>query len=246
MRYWLCAALVVIVPFGSAAAVDFAALAAGLDSEQFDQRDSAEQALLEGGLKIVSDAFAAAPLPQDADDDQVDRHFAKLQADIRSALEKLIYRHLDGLTGTEARFRAQRLREMIDRQLLDELARAQVGLSRRLPEVIAEKVFGYTGGFRDGTTWFDAQFGNNSQYTVTSIRILVRLTHKETGAKTERQIALTSKDPLHPGEKAVWSADVGMAQTSNHEFFWDTLAIFGVPPDPLPNADIPPRSDIRP
>jgi hypothetical protein len=243
MRYWLCAAIACgLVPVGSVAAVDFAALAAALDSEQFADREAAERALLQGGLEMVQHALAESPLPAGAADDQIDRHFEKLTAEVNAALKDRLYRHLDEAAGLEARFRAKRLRLAIDQHLAQELARAQVGLNKRLAADVAEKVYGYTGGFRDGTTWFDAEFGNNSQHTVTSIRILVRLTHKETGEKIEKQVALTADAPLLPGEKAIWSADVGIAQTKDHEFFWGTLAVFGSPPAPSPIANEPQRS----
>jgi hypothetical protein len=236
-----------LLPTGAAEAVDFAALAGQLDSEQFREREAAEQAIVAGGLKIVSAAFAAAPLPENATADQTDRHFARLEADLRSVLHRQVYRHLDERTGLEARYRAERVRLAIDRRLLGELARAQVGLSKRLSADIVEKVYGYTGGFRDGTTWFDAEYGNNSQLTVSSIRILVRLTHKRTGEKTEKEVVLASPaGPLRPGEKAVWSADVGMSYTSEHDFYWETRAVFGTLPAPPPSPDLSPRSTELP
>jgi hypothetical protein len=229
MRYWLFAAVAgLTLQLGPIVAADFAALALQLDSEQFAQREAAEQALLEGGLRIVADAFAAAPLPENATDDQIDRHFEKLQADIRAELEKGPYRHLAELDSFEACFRAERIKQAIDQRLTDVMARAQVGLNKRLPDDLLEKVYGYTGGFKGGTTWFDAQYGNKSQFTVTSIRILVRLTHQKTGERTEKEVVLTSPaGPLLPGQQAVWSADTGMSYTSDYEFYWETRAVFG-------------------
>jgi hypothetical protein len=226
----------------TATAADFASLAADLESEQFNERQAAEQALLQSGLQILNDAFAAAPLPEDATDDQIDRHFERLQAAIRADLEQGPYRHLAERDSFEARFRAERIKQAIDQRLADEMARAQVGLNKRLPDDLHEKVYGYTGGFREGTTWFDAQYGNNSQFTITSIRILVRLTHQKTGEKTEIEVVLTSPaGPLLPGQQAVWSADTGMLRTSDHDFFWKTRAVFGSAPAPPPGSAVEPR-----
>jgi hypothetical protein len=37
------------------------------------------------------------------------------------------------------------------------------------------------------------------------------------------------------------SADIGMAQTRDHDFFWDTLAVYGTspPPEVVPSSDEP-------
>jgi len=40
-----------------------------------------------------------------------------------------------------------------------------------------------------------------------------------------------TETPLRPGDKAKLSADLGMAQGKDQEFYWNTLAVFGSLPD---------------
>jgi hypothetical protein len=210
-----------------------ARLAAALDSEDFPERERAEERLVARGLATIDAVLARSPLPDGASDAVADRHFEQLAAQVETELAGTLYRHLDSLAGLEPRYRAQRIRGTLERETLSRLRPLQAGFNKRLPPAIAEKVSGYTGGFREGTTWFDAEYTNNSQATVTSIRILVRLTNQKAGEKTEREVVLgAGQPPLAPGQTVTWSADVGIAKTRDHDFFWDTLAIYGTAPPP--------------
>ncbi|HZL87273.1 MAG TPA: hypothetical protein VFB96_02765 [Pirellulaceae bacterium] len=216
---------------GTAYAVDVSALAADLDSDQFERRENAEQALLQEGLSVIDQTLGSEALPERATDADIELHFQKSAEDLKSALEKRLFRHLAGLEGLEPRYRADRIRKAIERAAAVRFSQAKAKFPSRLPKADAERVYGNTGGFRDGTTWFDAEFHNDSSYTVTSIQILVRITDKRTGEKTEKTAVLgRSESPLRPGDSVTWSSDVGMAQASHHEFFWDTRAVFGTPP----------------
>ena len=230
----LAALAVVAMPGAdSADAADIGRLAAALDSEDFTERERAEEWLVAEGLKIVEQVLGQSPLPENATDAQADRHFEQLAAQVETELARALYRHLDPLAGLEPRYRAQRVRHTLERETQERLRLAQAGFGKRLPPAVAEQVSGYTGGFREGTTWFDAEYTNNSKATVTSIRILVRLTHQKTGAVAEREAVLgAAQPPLLPGQTVTWSADVGMALARDHDFFWDTLAIYGTSPPP--------------
>jgi hypothetical protein len=164
-------------------------------------------------------------------DAETERHFEQLAARLEAELAHSLYRHLDRLPGLESRYRAAQVRQTIEREAQDRLRRAQAAFPRRLPDEVAAQVRGHTGGFREGTTWFDAQFSNQSPCTVTSIRILVRTTDKRTGKKTEREAMLgTSQSPLLTGQTVTWSTDVRIERRSRHEFFWETLAVYGIHP----------------
>ncbi|HEX5104441.1 MAG TPA: hypothetical protein VFV87_11550 [Pirellulaceae bacterium] len=216
---------------GWVAAADISRLAAGLESEQFAERELAERELLELGLAVVDESLNSAVLPENATDADADQHFTKLGGVVRALLQEKLYVHLDRLQGLESQFRASRVRALIEQHFEHRLGGAQVGFAKRLPPAEAEKVHGYSGGFREGTTWFDTQFGNRSTFTVTSIRILVRLTDKQTGKKIERQATLGSDGaPLLPGQTVNWSVDLGIKRTSDDEFFWETVAIYGTAP----------------
>jgi len=230
----LAALALVAMPGGdSADAADIGRLAAALDSEDFTERELAEERLVVEGLKTVEQVLGQSPLPEGATDAQADRHCEQLAAQVETELARALYRHLDPLAGLEPRYRAQRVRRTLESETQSRLRLAQAGFGKRLPPAVAEQVSGYTGGFREGTTWFDAEYTNNSPATVTSIRILVRLTHQGSGANTEREAVLgAGQPPLLPGQTVTWSADVGMAQTRDHDFFWDTLAVYGSSPPP--------------
>lgn len=222
---WVC-----LLP-GWASAADIASLAAGLDSERFGDRERAEKELLQAGLAIIDQALDSSVLPNGATDADVERHFARLTEGLQSALKEKLYVHLDRLEGLEPRFRAASVRRAVEQHAEHRFSKTQEGFSRRLPPAEAEKVYGYTGGFREGTTWFDTKFGNNSIYTVTSIRILVRLTNKRTGKQTEKQATLGSDQaPLQLGQTVNWSVDIGIKRTNEDEFFWDTLGAYGTGP----------------
>jgi hypothetical protein len=224
------AACVCLLP-GGAWGAEVASLVAGLDSETFGERERAEKELREAGQAIVDQALDSSVLPVGAADAEIDRHFEKLASEVRAALQEKLYAQLDALAGFEARFRAKRVREGVERHRAERLRWVAKSFTKRLPAAEAEKVYGYTGGFREGTSWFDTKFGNNSPYTVTSIRILVRLTDKRTGKVTEREATLgTGQPPLAPGQSANWSVDTGMQRTSGDEFFWNTVAVYGLPP----------------
>jgi hypothetical protein len=243
MHICLLLAALAAMPGGDSTAVeDIGRLAAALDSDDFAVREQAEERLVAEGLKTVERLIESSPLPEGATDPDADRHFENLANQVETELAKSLYRHLDALAGLEPRYRAQRIRRTLASKTQSRLRLDQAGFNRRLPAAVAEQVHGYTGGFREGTTWFDAEYTNNSRATVTSIRILVRLTHKKTGEKTEREGVLgVGQPPLAPGQTVSWSADVGMAQTRDHDFFWDTVAIYGTspPPEIVPISDEP-------
>jgi hypothetical protein len=226
---WSC----LLLPAASVVADDLSELLAKLDSEAYAEREWAERQLVHAGSTIVARILDDATLPADRTDAQAAAHFDKVTGELRSALDEKIYRRLNSLDGLEASYRARRIRRLVEQEAEMQLRRAQAGFPQRLPPTEASKMHGYTGGFREGTTWFDAHFGNNSSYLVTSIRILVRITHKRTGEKTERELDFSDPGaPLRPGESVNWSADVGFARSRDHEFFWDTLAVFGALPVP--------------
>jgi hypothetical protein len=229
----LLAALAVMAEPGgdSKAAADFGRQAAALDSEDYAERERAEERLIAAGVKIASEIIVQSALPAGATDAQADKHCEGLAARVETELARSVYRHLDLLAGLEPRYRAERVRRTLQRETKERVRLALAGFSRLLPPAVAEQVHGYTGGFREDTTWFDAEYTNDSQATVTSIRILVRLTHQGSGKVTEREAVLgAGQPPLAPGQTATWSADVGLSQTHCHDFFWDTLAIYGTTP----------------
>jgi len=229
----LLAALAVVAEPGgqSKPAADFGRLAAALDSEDFAEREEAEERLIAEGLDIVEQIIGQSSLSKSASDARADRHSELLAARVEAELARSVYRHLDALAGLEPRYRAQRVRRTLEHETKERVRLALAGHSRLLPPAVAERVHGYTGGFREDTTWFDAEYTNDSQATVTSIRILVRLTHQGSGQVTEREVVLgAGQPPLAPGQTVTWSADVGLSPTHCHDFFWDTLAIYGTTP----------------
>ena len=105
----LAALAVVAMPGGdSAEAADIGRLAAALDSEDFTERERAEERLVAEGLKTVEQVLGQSPLPEGATDAQADRHCEQLAAQVETELARALYRHLDPLAGLEPRYRAQR------------------------------------------------------------------------------------------------------------------------------------------
>jgi hypothetical protein len=198
----LAALAMVALPGGDSNPVDIGRLAAALDSEDFAARERAEERLIDHGLSTIDEVLDRSPLPDGATDAQADRHGEQVAAQVEAELAKSLYRHLDPLVGLEPRYRAQRIRRTLGSETQSRLRLLLAGFNRRLPPAVAEQVAGYTGGFREDSTWFDAEYTKNSPATVTSIRILVRLTHKGSGEKTERDVVLgAGQPPLAPGHE---------------------------------------------
>ena len=182
------------------------------------------------GIAILDEEFEVDLPTREAADAEVDVFFAKLSENLEGALQQGLYDHLDNLDSPEAIFRVRRVRIATSRVSTERFSALRGRYPVPLPVKDAERVYGYTGGFRDSMPWFDASYQNGSTFTVTSIHILVRITHRDTAEIMERVAVLgESERPIPPGSSAKWSVEVGITRSADHEFFWKTLSVRGLP-----------------
>ena len=209
--------------------VDLPALVAALDSDKFAAREAAQQAIVAHGLGVVENLLSQAP-PEDATTHAVHQHVNAQLARVNATLERDIYTPLARGNSFEARYRGEQVRATLESLKANRIAEILAQYPAKLPPDQQERVSGYTGGFRDEGPWFDAEFHNDSNFTVTQILALVRTTHKDTGVVVQREVLFTEADkPIAKGETVHWAAEVGMKRTQRHNFFWDIVAVYGLP-----------------
>jgi hypothetical protein len=204
-------------------------LVAALDSDDFAAREAAQQAIVARGTELL-DAMLASEPADETSPDAIHRHIQAQFAKGAERLEREIYNPLQRAPSLEAKYRAAQIRAILEQVKAARLERALAPFPTRLPPDEMKRVAGYTGGFRDNGPWFDGKFHNDSNFTVTAILALIRTTHKDTGDVVEREVLFTEADkPIAKGEMVDWSADVGMQRTSKHDYFWDIVAVYGLP-----------------
>jgi Tol biopolymer transport system component len=95
------------------------------------------------------------------------------------------------------------------------------------PEVVAQ-VHGITGGFHnEDSTWFIAQFYNDSDYTITQVTIKIRLTDNMTGEHQWYDVMLGPPGSvILAGETVILSGDVGVTRR-NKGFYWEVIRMIG-------------------
>jgi hypothetical protein len=208
-----------------------AAWIAELDSNDFARRQTAETKLIQLGRQSLDAALADRAAPQEGPiGTDFTPYFDALETRIEEHLERELFRHVPAGVPLEAQFRLERIRATLASETSERLNRLRAKYPVPIPEDQAKRVHGYTGGFRDDQPWFDAKYRNGSTYAITAVRVLVRLTHKTTSEKSEQEIILSSEDkPLLPGREASWSAKVDRSRSSEHNFYWQTQAVYGYP-----------------
>lgn len=97
-----------------------------------------------------------------------------------------------------------------------------------LPSEAVKRVYGITGGFRnEDSTWFIAEFHNDTEYLVTKITIKIKLTDEKTGEESWHQLALGPPGAIiPPGETVVLSGDAGVTRKGK-DFYWEVVEMLG-------------------
>jgi len=219
----------ILFSFQIAIAEDVAQHVADLNDDDFAVREQAQAKLIELGEKVIAAEASKGAPALDAPQEKIVDFLIALEENLGGKLQGEIFEPLDAAVGPEGKFRAKQIHRTLTAVHEKELNKVKAKYPIELPADQAKRVLGYTGGFREGTTWFDAEFHNNSSYQITAIRILVRTTHSATGIKKERTVLLQDiKKPMEPGATAKRSIDTGISRNDGENFYWETLNIYGV------------------
>ena len=97
-----------------------------------------------------------------------------------------------------------------------------------LPPEVVGQVRGITGGFwNEDSTWFIAMFHNDSDYTITQITIMIRLTDRITNEQQWYEVVLGPPGAvIPPGETMVLTGNVGVSR-GDKDFYWEVVEMIG-------------------
>jgi hypothetical protein len=230
-RLTIAAALLLLSVPLPAAEPDLAALSLQLQSESFTVRQSAERKLTAIGSEIVEQAIASvAPPPTVPPGTDLSDYFAAMSGTVDKELQRQFYDHLAKRLDREGSFRVERVRTHLARERTKRMLPIRAKYPSALSEEEAKLVQGFTGGFRDGGPWFEAAYRNQSASAITSVRIRLRLTNKKTFEKSEQEFVLGSgRDAIVPGGVGKWSTLVDSFRSSEQDYYWQTVAVYGFP-----------------
>lgn len=221
-------------PVGGVQAQDaaLARLIAQLDHEDFEQRNTAQMSLVAIGDQALR-AVRLDVIRADAPDEDFQKHLAAMEQRLRDAADDELLQYLQNLDSYEARYRAKNVRAALEVTIAERLNEVRRQHPTPLPDAERRRVQGVTGGFREKEPWFDAEFRNESSYTVTGVRILVRTTNAKTGLKREQVLRFNQLEaPLPPQTRAKWSAPVGFVREDGDNFYWEWVDVLGYPTVP--------------
>ncbi len=204
-----------------------------LNDDQYQTRVAAQQKLIEVGEKIIDHSIhQLTDRASNLYDEEIGKLFDSGRDRIEKTLRPTLFEPLSGVKGEEVEFRSTQIRLVLRQMADDRWMDACRHIARPLGDEYFKSVYGVTGGWRGGTTFFDAKYENSSKHTITGIRILVKLIDKQTNVEFAKEIELGPLGfPIAPGQIVRLSGDTGMRRLSNHNFYWETRKVTGYPSD---------------